>query len=296
MKSWYRIENRVGDRTSVYLYDEVGGFGVTAADFVNDLSGIDGDFDLHINSPGGAVFDGMAIYNAIRNHPGNVRVVIDGLAASAASFVAMAGDEVVAERNATLMIHDGIGIAVGNAKDMLELAGLLDKFSDNIAAIYADRAGGTPEDWRKLMRAETWYSAQEAKDAGLVDEVIGGKSTKKMPTNTWDLSLFQHAGRQDAALFPAAKAPDPPPEPATQPDPPDEAGFLMPALDLGAIRDSIESLDDIPLQPDLIKAAVFLAATDVPAPDPAPTPTPDPEPDLSINLPALRRLLREVTT
>ncbi len=291
MKSWYRIENRADPNlaTQVYLYDEIGGWGVSASDFVTELRAIDtGSIELHINSPGGSVFDGMAIYNAIRNHPADVNVIVDGVAASAASFVAMAGDTIVAERNATMMIHDGIGVAVGNAQDMRELAKVLEMASNNIASIYAERAGGSTEEWRGRMRAETWYSAQEAKDAGLVDEIRGGKA-KAAPSNKWDLSLFQYASRPDAPA-PTNHAP-----PAPKTDPPAEAGFLMPALDLAGIRDSVASLEDIPFDPDLIKAAVALAVYDAPAPDQAPPPAPDPEPELSINLPDIRRVMREVT-
>jgi hypothetical protein len=200
----------------------------------------------------------------------------------------MAGDKLVAESNARLMIHDAIGVAVGNSKDMLDLAKLLDAFSDDIAQIYADRAGGTTAQWRDRMRAETWYSAQEAKAAGLVDEVIGRASkATRTPTARWDLSLFQY--RQP--LEPAAKA-----EPVAPTEPADEAGFSMPPLDLGRIRDAVESIDDLPIAPGLIAAAVSLAVNDVPAPDPAPPPAPaSPELEVSVNLPDLRRVLRRAT-
>jgi ATP-dependent Clp endopeptidase proteolytic subunit ClpP len=343
-RSWFRIENRSADVASVYLYDEIGGWGVSAADFVNDLRGIETDtIDLHINSPGGAVFDGMAIFNAIRNHPARVKVVIDGVAASAASFIAMAGDEVVAERNATMMIHDGIGVAVGNAKDLRELSTLLDKFSDNIAAIYAERAGGTTQAWRERMRAETWYSAQEAKDAGLVDEVIGGRS-KRAPVNKWDLSLFQYASRPetpevsvhaDNSGLDRAKAALAPPEPppAQTADPPDEAGFLMPAtghptVDLMGVfdrqlfteaiqaaatnapapppvRPPVTELPPLP-QPappepeppdnpwDVIRVAMAMAANDAPVPPQPQTPDkPAPEPAFSFDAQAFRTALKE---
>lgn len=302
-RTWYRITNGA-DSAEIWLYDEIGKFGVTAQEFVGDLNGIKSQtIDMRVNSPGGEIFDGMAIYSAIRNHPAHVTVHIDGIAASAASFIAMAGDRVLAERTATLMIHDGMGLVAGNSKDMRDLAALLDKCSDNIASIYAERAGGTVDEWRERMRAETWYTAAEAKTAGLVDEVVTGRSGIKNSVE-WDLSLFKYQGR--------AKAPDPfasrlvgeagpevlnmPPGGVVHPppeSPPDEAGFLMPALDLGRIRDSVQSLDDIPLSPDLFKAAVALAINDVPAPDEVPPPEPDMEPELFINLPDLRRALRE---
>ncbi|MCI0690299.1 MAG: Clp protease ClpP, partial [Sporichthyaceae bacterium] len=133
--------------------------------------------DLHINSPGGLVFDAVAIYSALRNHPATIDVSIDGLAASAASFVAMAGDSIAIQKPAKMMIHDAMGIVLGNAADMRIMAELLDELSDTIAQIYTDRAGGTVTAWRDAMRANggvgSWYSAQQAVAAGLADRVAG---------------------------------------------------------------------------------------------------------------------------
>lgn len=193
---WYRIENRAADVAQVYLFDEIGWFGVTAADFVDDLREVTaGRIELHINSPGGDVFDGVAIYNALLDHAAAVDVVVDSLAASAASFIAQAGDTVAMNRGAQMMIHDAWGLSIGNASDMRELADLLDRQSDNIAAIYADRAGGTVAQWRDLMRDETWFNADEAVDAGLADEVRGRAAQSD---NSFDLSVFTHAGRAKA--------------------------------------------------------------------------------------------------
>lgn len=310
-RSWYRIENLVGTGTAteVWLYDELGAWGISAAEFVRDLQGIRGDIDLHISSPGGEVFEAIAIFNALRNHRGNVTIYIDGIAASAASFIAMAGDRIVAERTATLMIHDANGIAVGNAGDMRDMADLLEKCSANIASIYAERAGGTADDWRKLMKAETWFTADEAKAAGLVDEVVAAAPARgkpPVPVNSagWDLSVFNYPGRAAAptpALPPArpgaSKVPanhlaaDTPPRPKPADDPPTEAGFSLPD-----IRDALESLNEIPWDPDLFKAAVTVVALNSPAPaPPAPQSAPEPEPDYSINLPDLRRTLREAS-
>lgn len=199
-QSWYRIENSASGST-VFLYDEVGLFGVSASEFTKDLRAIKAPtIDLHVSSPGGDIFDGMAIYNAIRTHPATVNVHIDGLAASAASFIAQAGDRISIARNAQMMVHEGHAVCAGDAADMRKCAGLLDKCSDNIASIYSERAGGTVEHWRNVMRAETWYTADEAVRAGLADEVSG--ATK--PTNTWDLSVFLHAGREQAPPPPLA--------------------------------------------------------------------------------------------
>lgn len=183
-RSWYEIKNKADDDeapTQVMLYDEIGGWGVYAQDFVRDIAGVAGPIDLHISSEGGEVFEGIAIYNAIKQR-GDVTVYVDSLAASIASVIAMGADKVVMTKNATMMIHDASGLAVGNAKDMRELADLLDMTSNNIASIYADKAGGTPEDWRATMQAETWYSAQDAVNAGLADQILGEDApAKKKP-------------------------------------------------------------------------------------------------------------------
>ena len=196
---WYRIENKAGDAAEVYLYDEIGYFGVTAKDLVDELREVTAPrIELHINSPGGDAFDGIAIYQALKDHKAEVVTTVDSLAASAASFIAMAGERVVMARNATMMIHDAFGLSVGNAADMRDMATRLDKVSDNIADIYTQHAGGTVQDWRAAMRAETWYDADEAVAAGLADSV-GGKGTDDQdPENSWDLSVFAYAGREQA--------------------------------------------------------------------------------------------------
>ncbi|HEY3260206.1 MAG TPA: head maturation protease, ClpP-related, partial [Pseudonocardiaceae bacterium] len=172
--NWYRISNQADDITLIDIYDEIGWFGVTAAEFVKDLRAVTNPkIELHINSPGGDVFDAIAIYNGLRQHDAQVHVVIDSLAASAASFIAMAGDKITATANSMMMIHDALGLVIGNAADMREMAGLLDKHSDNIASIYAARAGGDTAAWRAKMSEEVWYNADEAYKAGLVDEVEG---------------------------------------------------------------------------------------------------------------------------
>lgn len=175
---WFRIANVGSDSAEVYIYDAIGDFGVTADEFVRDLRAIESrSIALHINSPGGLVFEGVAIYSALKNHPATVNVTVDGIAASAASFIAMAGDTVAVEKPAKMMIHDAAGLVLGNASDMREVADLLDELSDTIAGIYADRAGGTIAGWREAMRATTWYSAAQAVEVGLADRVANDTST-----------------------------------------------------------------------------------------------------------------------
>jgi ATP-dependent protease ClpP protease subunit len=174
-RSWYRITNAASpDEAEVMLYDEVGGWlGATADEFIADLRGVTApNLRVRINSPGGSVFEGIAIANALRSHPANVVIQVDGIAASIASVIAMAGDRIEMAPNTMLMIHDASGVCLGNAADMEEMAELLDLISDNIADAYASRAGGTRDEWRARMRAETWYLPEDAVENGLADEAI----------------------------------------------------------------------------------------------------------------------------
>lgn len=191
----------VADGTATMrLYDPIDSWGewwgVSAKEFAAALDALPSDvttIELHLNSPGGDVFDGIAIMNALRAHDAQVTVVVDGIAASAASFIAASADTLVMAPNSELMIHDAWGLAVGNAADMTQMAELLDHLSNNIASIYARKAGGSTGDWRAAMQRETWFSAEEALAAGLADSIAG--DTAK---NTFDLSIFTYAGRTSA--------------------------------------------------------------------------------------------------
>jgi ATP-dependent Clp endopeptidase proteolytic subunit ClpP len=170
---------------------------------------------LHINSPGGEVFEGIAILNALRAHSARVVAVVDGIAASAASFIACGADELVMAENSELMIHDAWGLCVGNAADMRETAGMLDHLSDNIASVYAKKAGTDVAAWRAAMSTETWYSAEEAVAAGLADRVDGAATSEAK--NRYDLSIFNYAGRSEAPA-PKAAMPDMAEHDFTDPD------------------------------------------------------------------------------
>jgi ATP-dependent protease ClpP protease subunit len=162
-----------GSSTLLLVYDEIGFWGITAADLVADLMTISGDLELHLNTPGGDVFDGIAIANALKQRTGQVKVVVDGLAASIGSVIAMAASpgQLVMMPNATMMIHDAWGLCIGDADDMGEMQQLLDQQSGNIADIYAARSGRPAADWRATMKAESWMVGQEAVEAGLADSL-----------------------------------------------------------------------------------------------------------------------------
>ncbi|UOM36647.1 head maturation protease, ClpP-related [Acuticoccus sp. I52.16.1] len=172
MRSWYTIR-ALAESAEVAIYDEIGAFGVSAKAFLDELGGLPDEqrITLRINSPGGSVFDAVAIHNALKRHPAGVTVWIDGIAASAASYIAMAGDEVVMPANAFLMIHDPSGMVLGTAGDMRAMAEALDKIKTSLVAGYAAKSGGTDADIAELMRRETWFDAEEAVALGFVDRV-----------------------------------------------------------------------------------------------------------------------------
>ncbi len=209
-----------GETATLRLYDPIdswgGEWGVSAKEFAAALDALSPDVHeirLHINSPGGEVFEGIAIMNLLRGHSARVVAVVDGIAASAASFLACSADEVVMGRNSQLMIHDAWGLCVGNARDMRALGDTLDKISDNIAAVYSQKTGQSVPTCREWMLAESWYTADEAVTAGLADRVDEAAEA----ANHHDLSVFQYAGR--------AHAPEPAPKAAADPPAPDFDGL-----------------------------------------------------------------------
>ncbi|MEU4950017.1 head maturation protease, ClpP-related [Streptomyces lavendulae] len=183
-RQWYSIRNAADDTAEILVYDEVGYYGLTAKDFTAALADVTASrIDVRLNSPGGDVFDGIAIYEALLRHPAKVTAYIDGIAASIASVIAMAADRRVIGRNSSMMIHDASGLCVGQQKDMLETARLLERVSNNIADVYANRTGREDTThWRSLMKAETWYTGAEAVTAGLATEVADGRSSSDTET------------------------------------------------------------------------------------------------------------------
>lgn len=283
-RDWFKIQNNAGTGVAqIHVYDEIGYYGVTASDFVAQLSALDAqDIELHLNSPGGEIFDGVAIYNALRSHPANVTTYVDSLAASIASVIALAGDKVVMAPHSEMMIHNASGLCIGNASDMRGLADMLDRQSDKIAGIYAERAGGTVNQWRKAMDAESWYSAKEAVAAGLADEVSSGAPPLAAVPDlaaSWDLSIFRYKGREAAPAPGEAvvnQAPEPNIEPA-EPEPVAEADLS--GWDVSMFRAAVaDAANDMRgYDPDTFRQAVRAQAETAPA-NPAPRPEPLPAP------------------
>lgn len=167
------ISAKTNAETEIDLYGEIGFWGVTARDFRAALDQVDTPkLILNINSPGGDVFDGIAIYNDLLAHKSYVVVRVTGVAASAASLIAMAGDTIEIAENAFFMIHNAWSVAVGDARVMTSKAKLLSKIDNEIADTYAARTGGDLADIKQQMDDETWLSGDEAVDQGFADEVI----------------------------------------------------------------------------------------------------------------------------
>lgn len=220
-RQWFTIEpvaaaDGSGPKSAqIRLYDAIGygWFGVTSKDFVAELDALDVDeIELHINSPGGLCSEAIAIKNALAQHPAKVTAYVDGMAASAATIVALGADEIVMLPDSEFMIHDAWMLCVGPAADMHTAGDRLDQVSNNIAGMYARKAGGTRDEWRSIMSGagETWYSADEAVEAGLADRVDGEADPEETAAAKAKLAdaaatLFRHPGRA-AAPAPAALA------------------------------------------------------------------------------------------
>lgn len=183
MATWYEIKNKSADLSEIWLYDEIGAWGTGAKQFIDELKTVTAkNISLRINSPGGDVFDGVAIHNAIKRHPAKWTAYVDGIAASIASVIALAADKVIAAENAMYMIHDPWGFTAGNSGDMRHYADVLDKVRDAILTSYVSKTGIDEDIIKKMMNDETWMTAQEAFDFGFVD-VVEGRTEARASAN-----------------------------------------------------------------------------------------------------------------
>ena len=226
LRIYARVEEKNGQkRGALHLYDAVGGWdGIRAKHVVEKLEALKASgaqhLDVHINSPGGDVFEGMAIHTAIASWPnGERRVHVDGLAASIASIVAMAGDEIEISPTAMVMVHEPRGFAMGEAGELRKVADRLDAIHDVMCDVYVARTGLPKAEVEKLVAAETWMSAAEAVEKGFADRV--GTRAEDDPDQEEDdeepeedslaraVALFRHAPAQVADLLslPLPRAP-----------------------------------------------------------------------------------------
>jgi ATP-dependent Clp endopeptidase proteolytic subunit ClpP len=200
-----RASEKKSDEAELLIYDDIGqnwyGDGVTAKQIVKDLEALNAKrIRVRINSGGGEVFEGLAIYNALRNHAAKVTTEIDGVAASIASVIALAGDTVRMADNAFFMIHNPAGLVMGDASDMREFADLLDKVGGSLARVYAEKSGQDDDQVQEWMDAETWFTAEEAKAAGFVDTITKGKVIEARA----DMSAFRNIPTALAPIIPTA--------------------------------------------------------------------------------------------
>ncbi len=174
MKTWFSIKAQAANDThaEISIFDAIGMWGVTAKDFISELKAIDAkEITLSINSPGGSVFDAIAIYNALRASGSKITVRVMGVAASAASYIAMAGDKIVMPKNTFMMVHNPLNAIYGNAAEMRDMADILDKVGASLTATYVARTGRSEEDVKALLADETYMTADEAVANGFADEV-----------------------------------------------------------------------------------------------------------------------------
>ena len=187
---WYKIEALSEDNTELMIYDVIGWPFNDAGEIIRALAGgTSKTVTVRINSPGGDVFDAMAIFNALQSHKSKVITRVESLAASAASFLALAGKEVQAYQNAMFMIHEPWVLAAGSQHDLREIADILEKISGNMVDIYAQNSNVGKKEIREMLKAETWFTAKEAKERGFIDTIIDGKAVKAQ----FDLSMYANA-------------------------------------------------------------------------------------------------------
>lgn len=219
--NFYRVNAKRGsfqaEANTIYIYDMIVGSdleaaifgGISPQSFAETLAGMSGPVSLRINSPGGDVFGARAMSQAMREYKGEITAQVDGYAASAASLIAVAADKCVMAPGSLMMIHKAWSLQIGNADDMLATAELLEKIDGTLAGTYAAKSGGDPAKFADMMAKETWFTPQEAKDAGLCDEIIeenqekSGESDDVANLGKWDISAFEGAPKPAANAFAA---------------------------------------------------------------------------------------------
>ena len=193
-EKWYNIQNKAGETADIYIFDEIGTYGVTAQDFISEIKGLkDMPINLRINSLGGDVFDGMAMYNVIKRREAKTTVYIEGIAASIATIIALGADEVIMAENSLFMIHNAWGGTSGEAKDMRKTAETLDKITSELTDIYVKKTGLSYDALSEMMDEESWLNAQEAFDLGFIDTI----SDSIKVAAKYDVSKFKNITQEE---------------------------------------------------------------------------------------------------
>ena len=252
-RKWWdiRAQANAAGEVEIRIYNEIGFWGTDAQTFVTQLDAAAANAStivVAINSMGGDVFDAFAIYNALRRHAGKVKVRVDGVAASAASLIAMAGDEIVMPENALLMIHNAHTVTAGEAKDLRRIADLLDNAGDGILAAYAAKSGQSVDEIRGMMDAETWLTAAQAKEKGFCDTIEAAVKLSASASSTALLARFSAVPDVVRALVDETEPTDPaqpdtpantPPEPKPDPNPKSDAQPVAPTPDVSALASHV---------------------------------------------------------
>ena len=193
-EKWYNIQNKAGETAEIYIFDEIGTYGVTAQDFISEIKDLkDMPINIRINSLGGDVFDGMAMYNVIKRREAKTTVYIEGIAASIATIIALGADEVIMAENSLFMIHNAWGGTSGEAKDMRKTAETLDKITSELTDIYVKKTGLSYDALAEMMDEETWLNAQEAFDLGFIDTI----SDSIKVAAKYDVSKFKNITQEE---------------------------------------------------------------------------------------------------
>jgi len=193
-EKWYNIQNKADNSADIYIFDEIGTYGVTAQDFISEIKGLkDMPINLRINSLGGDVFDGMAMYNVIKRRESKTTVYIEGIAASIATIIALGADEVVMAENSLFMIHNAWGGASGEAKDMRKTAETLEKITSELTDIYVKKTGLSYDAVAQMMDEETWLNAEEAYKLRFIDTI----SDSIKVAAKYDVSKFKNITQEE---------------------------------------------------------------------------------------------------
>jgi len=193
-EKWYNIQNKAGNSADIYIFDEIGTYGVTAQDFISEIKGLkDMPINLRINSLGGDVFDGMAMYNVIKRRESKTTVYIEGIAASIATIIALGADEIVMAENSLFMIHNAWGGASGEAKDMRKTAETLEKITSELTDIYVKKTGLSYDAVAQMMDEETWLNAEEAYKLRFIDTI----SDSIKVAAKYDVSKFKNITQEE---------------------------------------------------------------------------------------------------
>ena len=193
-EKWYNIQNKAGKPADVYIFDEIGTYGITAQEFITDIKDLkDTPINLRINSLGGDVFDGMAMYNVIKRREAKTTVYIEGIAASIATIISLGADEVVMAENSLFMIHNAWGGTMGEAKDMRKTADTLEKITGELTDIYRKKTGLSYDALAEMMDEETWLNANEALEMGFIDTI----SDSIKVAAKYDVSKFKNITQEE---------------------------------------------------------------------------------------------------